>query len=303
MRKTRRTVDAGMLLVAALIAACAGTHHDADPLTEDPASIDVDNPPGLMEVSFDSSGQRLNGLVYLANGPGPHATVVLLHGFPGNEKNLDIAQALRRNGYNVLFFHYRGAWGSAGDFSFSHVVEDVGSATQMLRARADRYRVDADRIFLVGHSMGGFAAIQGASRDSSIECVATIAAWDPGAEADAIADNPELARDLSDYVDSAQMLSGVSGAEAVAELAANAEAFSLRRLAPSLAGKRVLLIAGAGDRAVPPAQYHDPLVAAYADVPDIELTNRVIPGDHSFSWTRLKLTRELLTWLDGCRRP
>ena len=40
------------------------------------------------------------------------APVLLLHGFPGNEKNLDLAQDLRADGFNVLFFHYRGAWGS-----------------------------------------------------------------------------------------------------------------------------------------------------------------------------------------------
>ena len=51
--------------------------------------------------------------------------VLLLHGFPGNERNLDLAQALRRAGWTVVFFHYRGAWGSGGDFSFAHVLEDV----------------------------------------------------------------------------------------------------------------------------------------------------------------------------------
>ena len=51
----------------------------------------------------------LAGMMLGANGQGPHPTIVLLHGFPGNEKNLDLAQSLRRAGYNVLFFHYRGA--------------------------------------------------------------------------------------------------------------------------------------------------------------------------------------------------
>ena len=33
--------------------------------------------------------------------------MILLHGFPGNERNLDSPQALRRAGMNVLFFDYR----------------------------------------------------------------------------------------------------------------------------------------------------------------------------------------------------
>lgn len=61
----------------------------------------------------------MSGLIYIASGAGPHPTVILLHGYPGNEKNLDLAQSLRREGWNVLFFHYRGAWGSEGEFSLT----------------------------------------------------------------------------------------------------------------------------------------------------------------------------------------
>ncbi len=81
-------------------------------ITSDIKNIDATYPPTIRELNFQSYGDRLNAILYQANGLGPHATVVLLHGYPGNEKNLDLAQSLRRAGYNVLFFHYRGAWGS-----------------------------------------------------------------------------------------------------------------------------------------------------------------------------------------------
>ncbi|MDO8912512.1 MAG: hypothetical protein Q8N10_08825 [Phenylobacterium sp.] len=32
----------------------------------------------------------------------------------GNEKNLDLAQAVRRAGWNAVTFNYRGSWGSPG---------------------------------------------------------------------------------------------------------------------------------------------------------------------------------------------
>ena len=69
------------------------------------------SPPRIEELTIKSHGMRMPGLAYLAAGNGPHPTVLLLHGYPGNEKNLDVAQALRRLGWNVVFFHYRGAWG------------------------------------------------------------------------------------------------------------------------------------------------------------------------------------------------
>ena len=100
------------------------------------AAPDADFPPAIHELAFDSQGHRLAGIIYTANGPGPHPTVVLLHGFPGNEKNLDLAQVMRRAGFNVLFFHYRGAWGSQGDYSILGVDDDALAALDQERARA-----------------------------------------------------------------------------------------------------------------------------------------------------------------------
>jgi len=105
-----------------------------------------------------SHGCRLNAIIYLAAGAESHGTVLLLHGFPGNEQNLDLAYSIRRAGWNVLFPHYRGSWGSAGTFSFSNAIEDTQAALDFLRdpANAKKYRIDTKKIVLVGHSMGGF---------------------------------------------------------------------------------------------------------------------------------------------------
>jgi len=52
--------------------------------------------PTVRELTFPSFGHRMTGFSYLAAGAGPHPTILLLHGFPGNEKNLDVAQAKRQ---------------------------------------------------------------------------------------------------------------------------------------------------------------------------------------------------------------
>src|SRR5215831_15659996 len=67
---------------------------------------DAAHPMRNEAVWIPSAGVRMNGVMYAAAGDGLHPTVLTLHGLPGNEQNLDLAQALRRAGYNVLSFHY-----------------------------------------------------------------------------------------------------------------------------------------------------------------------------------------------------
>src|SRR5690242_14701872 len=67
-------------------------------IVRDPAPDTVH--PARMEVlHVPTGGVRINGVAYVAAGAGPHPTLVLFHGLPGNEQNLDLAQAVRRAGW------------------------------------------------------------------------------------------------------------------------------------------------------------------------------------------------------------
>src|SRR6202167_905560 len=123
-------------------------------INTDPAP-DKTNPPTIDTLQLPSHGALLNAFIYVAPGAGPHPAVILLHGFPGNERNLDLAQAIRRAGWDVLYFNYRGSWGSPGEFSFSHGIEDTVAATAFLRQTemTKLLRLDPARIVLIGHSM------------------------------------------------------------------------------------------------------------------------------------------------------
>ena len=72
---------------------------------------DALSPASMETFQIPSHGALLNAFVYVAASAGPHPAVVLLHGFPGNERNLDLAQDMRRAGWDVLYFDYRGSWG------------------------------------------------------------------------------------------------------------------------------------------------------------------------------------------------
>jgi dipeptidyl aminopeptidase/acylaminoacyl peptidase len=158
-----RTLIAFSLLVA------SATAWAASPAISDPP-IDPVHPASLEAFVMPAHDGAMNAVLYRAAGAGDHPTLLLLHGFPGNEQNLDLAQAARRAGWNVLTLHYRGSWGSPGAFSFGHAAEDAHTALAWLRAPENvaRFAIDPARIAVAGHSMGGFMAADAAADDPKV---------------------------------------------------------------------------------------------------------------------------------------
>ena len=118
------------------------------------------NPAGSTELFIPSAGSKLAGMIYRSNGSQKHPTLILLHGFPGNERNLDLAQVARAKGWNVIYFNYRGAWGSQGKFSFKNCVEDVTNVVAFCNKYQDSLKIDTANIVLFGHSMGGWVCLK-----------------------------------------------------------------------------------------------------------------------------------------------
>jgi pimeloyl-ACP methyl ester carboxylesterase len=77
--------------------------------------------------------------------------VVICHGFPGDTKNMDLAEELALNGFVTLVFYYQGAWGSGGNYSLTKL--EVGAKDAVAWLRNQSY-VDPERVGLVSHSMG-----------------------------------------------------------------------------------------------------------------------------------------------------
>jgi dipeptidyl aminopeptidase/acylaminoacyl peptidase len=295
----------GALLCLLLVTACGPAEefvvHLDHPATSDPALVDAEYPPAMRELSFRSAGSKLNGLMYIADGAGPHPTVVLLHGYAGNERNLDLAQAIRRAGINVMYFNYRGSWGSGGEFSPSNAIEDVATAIAFVRSDDAReaYRGDG-RVALIGHSFGGFTGAMATLADPDVACFASIAGANVGALGKAAAD-PEaraaiaagLGRDM-DYE------GGPIKADPDAvtqDMVSRAEDFDLTMRAPSLVGRPLLLVAGARDETAPKVEHHDPLMAALQAAGGTGVTELVLDDDHYFSAHRVELSVRVVDWL------
>lgn len=79
--------------------------------------------------------------------------VVVFHGIPGDETNLDIAYALRDEGYAVLAPNYNGCWGSHGDYRIENIPNNVKSILDYACSKefTAKWEIDAERIGVFGY--------------------------------------------------------------------------------------------------------------------------------------------------------
>ena len=139
---------------------------------------DMTSPASSTELFIPSGNSKIAGLIYNANGLQKHPTLWLLHGYPGNERNLDIAQVVRSRGWNVIYFDYRGSWGSQGKFSFKNCVEDVVNVVSFCNKYQDSLKIDTSNIVLFGHSMGGWVCLKALQELPTIKKGFALSTWD-----------------------------------------------------------------------------------------------------------------------------
>lgn len=257
-------------------------------------------PAALTLVTIPSHGERIHAVLYRAAGAGRHPLVVMLHGFPGTEQNGDLAHAARRAGWHVVVPHYRGAWGSPGRYSWAHVLEDVRAVLRWARedSVASPYGIASDTVVLVGHSLGGFAALLTASLDQAVAGAVSLAGFNFGGYTASLSDQAAgIERTSQAWEESAAVLSGTSGRALAEEAFAAGPRWDLRGVVGRLATRPVLLIAAQFDDVAPPALHHEPLVDAFRAAGARSVTTRSFAADHSFADTRIGLAQALTRWL------
>lgn len=276
-----------LALLGLLLAAPAAAVVDPAIYTDPPHDR---NHPARMEVlHVPSGGMQFNGVAYLAAGAGVHPTLVLMHGLPGNEKNLDLAQAVRRAGWNVITFNYRGSWGSPGRFSFAGNLQDARAVLVFIRApyNASRLGVDVSHIVLAGHSMGGWVTALTAERDPTIAGTIIICGANMGRT------GQNHAHTVAEMASDMESLAGVTPESMTDELEHNADAFDWTPRAPALA-RHPLLVLTANDGLAP---MNDALAKSVEQVPGARVTVIHAATDHSWSDARIRLEDEVIRWL------
>ena len=267
-----------------------------DPAVTDPVP-DTAYPTSNKQLLVPSGGVGMNALFLLASGEGAKPTLVLLHGLPGNERNLDLAQAVRRAGWNVLVFTYRGAWGSPGRFSIAGSLQDTAAAIAFLHRPqiAAEYRVDPARIVVGGHSMGGFAAAKYAAAHDDMAGLVLIDAWNVGGEGREIRASGKHAELVAGFDDLGNSVVGADPQSLAREVENAGSDWDLLTLAPRLATKPMLLLWADRGGATSNMALVDAIQAAGAT----RLTTAHFPTDHAFSDHRIALARNVDAWLES----
>lgn len=285
-----RLVLVCLLLIVGPASAVAATKVPPAIFTDPPS--DHAHPAAMTVLHIPSHGVLINGLLYLPTGAGPHPTLVICHGLPGNEKNLDLAQAVRRAGWNAVTFNYRGSWGSAGSFRFAQNLQDADAVLAYLRdpSNAAKLGIDPKRIAIAGHSMGGWVVAHTAAHDHALMGAILISMADMG-----LVGGRPRAQAVAAMADDMETLADVTAESMVDELASHAQDFVVAGTAAGLAQIPVLAIT-ANDHL---ASQTDTLVAAIKAKGGSKVTATHLDTDHSYSDRRIALESIVITWLSG----
>lgn len=170
---------AGFFLLATFFTS-VNTFAQSDSIVLKDLAWDEASPAGSTELFIPSANAQLAGFIYRANGLQKHPTLLLLHGYPGNERNLDLAQIVRAHGWNVIYFDYRGSWGSEGKFSFKNCVDDVVNVVAFCKKYQDSLKIDTSNIVLFGHSMGGWVCLKALQQLPAIKKGFALSTWNIG---------------------------------------------------------------------------------------------------------------------------
>lgn len=246
------------------------------------------NYPGQLGVTFSSGGYTLLGTLFMPPKEGPSPTAIILHGVPGIEKNYDIAHAIRDAGWNSLIFHFRGSWGSQGLYQLATILDDVRAAVDFLDSGRIP-EIDRRQLFLIGHSLGGWAAVLAGVQDPRVQGVCVYGA---------VTDLEDLAFSRSTISEEfIPWLNGVSPHAFASEWADLAQTLSPVNSVSKLSPKPLLVIHSRVDESVPYSQSER--LFANALEPKQMLPHS--DANHSFTWHRSWLQKVILNWLEEKR--
>jgi hypothetical protein len=252
---------------------------------------DMTSPASSTELFIPSGSSQIAGLIYNANGLQKHPTLLLLHGYPGNERNLDIAQVVRSHGWNVIYFDYRGSWGSQGKFSFNNCVEDVVNVVAFCNKYQDSLKIDTSNIVMFGHSMGGWVCLKALQELPTIKKGFALSTWDIAKDFKNVSTEKEMLRIANNpNIAGKYFVLNTSLEDLYTPVLQNQTYFNLLNNGKSLADKQIIMIDEHNGN-------HD-LADKMKESNKAYFEYSVWQTDHSFTNKRVSLINKVLAFLE-----
>ena len=211
------------------------------------------------EVLVERDGMTIYGELLLPEKEGPLPLVILCHGFGGNYGHMKAyAQAFARKGVAAYSFDFIGGGlgiKSDGTMKEMSVLTEAADLNAVLDQMMALPAIDADRIFLLGASQGGFVSsyVAGTRPDDIAGLIALYPAY-------VLQDNAWKQTPDPDKIPETITLMGVTLGRIYN---ADAMSFDIYDIIPNYPGK-VLIIHGTAD-AVAPISYSERAVKVFPD--------------------------------------
>ena len=276
------------IIITCLIISSLTTHaQTSDSIVLKDIVWDKTAPAGQIELTIPSENSKLAAFMYSANGAQKHPTLLLLHGYPGNERNLDLAQVVRSHGWNVIYFDYRGSWGSQGQFSFENCVQDVKNVVSFCKKYSDSLHIDTTNIVLFGHSMGGFVCLKALAELPGIKKGFALSTWNIYGDLKPFKPSqaPMIAKMMGDY-----FVLNTPTEEIIKPVLTNPAYYNLSSDTSRLSNKQIIML----DENMRNGQLAKTLKSSNHNYFDYE----VWQTDHPFSNKRISMINKVLEFLN-----
>lgn len=276
-----------ILFATALFISINAHAQTADSIVLKDIQWDKNSPAGMTELFIPSEKSLIAGFIYRANGAQKHPTLLMLHGYPGNERNLDIAQVVRAHGWNVIYFNYRGSWGSQGQFSFANCVQDVINTVAFCKKYSDSLHIDTSNIVLFGHSMGGWICLKALAQLPGIIKGFALSTWDIYSDFKDVHTNQQL---LAISEEHGYFVLNTPAKEIYEPVIKSPSYYNIQNDTSALAGKQIIML----DEHTINKQLAETIKNSNHNYFDYE----VWQTDHPFTNKRISLINKVLKFLD-----
>jgi len=258
---------------------------------------------GPVTIDLKDNGIKLDAKIYPANKNQKAPSVILLHGFPGNQTSpLGLAESLNKAGFNTLVFNYQGSYSSEGTFSFDNSINNVGAAIEFLfdPENQKKFNIDTSGIFVCGYSFGGTIAIESGMYNDRIKNIISIANDDHSVSINKAAADSLFRENYRQFVGRSFEPSGPFRGDLRALLdnnIRNVDRYDLVKNAEKLKSKRVLFIVGWQDNTSLMEVNTLPLYRKLLQFNKENISILGFESDHRFGNVTDELSGSIIKWI------